>query len=206
MHLPLRDDERNQAPRFKDEARFFKSWIEKPLVTGAVSPSGRALARMMARYTDPKTPGPVIELGPGTGPVTEALLERGYTPDRLILLEFNEAFVPMLRARFPGVTVVHGDAYAVRTLAGPRLGTGKLGHKAGAIVSSLPLLTKPVGQRVRLLRDCFDLATADARFIQFTYTLNPPIPLEVLPGVTALGSPRVWWNLPPARVYAYRRL
>lgn len=195
---PLRNDDKQV--RRGDEARFLKSWFEKPLVIGAVSPSGRALARMMATYADPATPGSVIELGPGTGPVTEALLARGFSPDRLILLEFNEAFVPLLRERFPGVTVVQGDAYAVRTLVGP-----KLTRPACAIVSSLPLLTKPLGQRVRLLRDCFDLAIPEARFVQFTYTLNPPIPLEALSGITADGSPRVWWNLPPARVYAYRQ-
>jgi phosphatidylethanolamine/phosphatidyl-N-methylethanolamine N-methyltransferase len=199
MARPLRKDDK--ADRLKDEARFLKSWFEKPLVIGAVSPSGPALARMMAAYADPAKPGSVIELGPGTGPVTEALLARGFSPDRLILLEFNDAFVPLLKQRFPGVNVVHGDAYAVRELVGPRLN-----RPACAVISSLPLLTKPVGQRVKLLRDCFDLASADARFIQFTYTMKPPIPLEVLNGITADGSPRIWLNLPPARVYAYRRL
>lgn len=199
MHLPLRDDDKQ--PRRNDEARFLKSWLEKPLVIGAVSPSGRALARMMAAYADPARPGSVIELGPGTGPVTEALLARGFSPERLVLLEYNDAFVPLLRERFPGVTVVHGDAYAVRTLVGP-----KLTRPACAIVSSLPLLTKPLGQRVRLIRDCFALSGPDARFIQFTYTLSPPIPLDALTGIAADGSPRIWRNLPPARVYAYRQV
>ena len=54
--------------RFEDEARFLRSWLERPLVTGAVTPSGKLLARTMASYVDPRVPGPVIELGPGTGP------------------------------------------------------------------------------------------------------------------------------------------
>ncbi len=54
--------------RFEDEARFLRSWLERPLVTGAVTPSSRMLARTMASYVDPRVPGPVIELGPGTGP------------------------------------------------------------------------------------------------------------------------------------------
>ena len=61
--------------RLADEARFFKAWVENPKITGAVSPSGRFLARMMARYVDPQSTGPIIELGPGTGPVTVALLK-----------------------------------------------------------------------------------------------------------------------------------
>jgi phosphatidylethanolamine/phosphatidyl-N-methylethanolamine N-methyltransferase len=183
-----------------DEARFLKSWFDKPLVTGAVSPSGKALARMMARYVDPAEPGYVLEIGPGTGPVTEALIERGVAPERLILIEFNQEFVPLLESRFPGVTVVTGDVYSVV----PRLAE-RLDKPLTATVSSLPLLTKPVRQRVRLLDDCFDISRPGAPFIQFTYGLVPPIPREAIGLTTAAGSPRVWLNLPPARVWIYRR-
>ena len=76
--------------RFEDEARFLRSWFERPLVTGAVTPSGRMLARTMASYVDPRVPGPIIELGPGTGPVTDALIRRGVAQDRLVLVERSE--------------------------------------------------------------------------------------------------------------------
>src|ERR1043165_6351025 len=72
--------------RLDDGVRFIRSWMEKPLAIGAVTPSSRMLARRMARYVDPKTDGPVIELGPGTGPVTEALVARGIAPERLVLV------------------------------------------------------------------------------------------------------------------------
>src|SRR5689334_24258074 len=90
-----------KPPRFDDEVRFIRSWLEKPLSTGAVTPSGRVLARTMARYVDPGLPGPIVELGPGTGPVTEALVTQGITPDRLVLVEFNPTFCQLLRSRFP---------------------------------------------------------------------------------------------------------
>src|SRR5690606_25291984 len=99
--------------RLDDEVRFIRSWLEKPLVMGAVSPSGRVLARTMARYIDPDSLGPVVELGPGTGPVTEALVEQGVAPERLVLVEFNPTFCQLLRQRFPKATVVQGDAYNV---------------------------------------------------------------------------------------------
>ena len=69
--------------RLDDEVRFIRSWIERPLSIGAVTPSGKILARAMARYVDPNSTGPVVELGPGTGPVTEALVEAGVEPSRL---------------------------------------------------------------------------------------------------------------------------
>ncbi len=60
------------------------------------------LARTMASYVDPRREGPVVELGPGTGPVTEALIRRGIAASRLILVEFNPDFCRLLTRRFPG--------------------------------------------------------------------------------------------------------
>src|SRR6516225_5658874 len=76
----IRRFEQKNGIRLDDEVRFIRCWIERPLTTGAVTPSGRALARTMASYIDPSRPGPVIELGPGTGPVTAALLAQGIDP------------------------------------------------------------------------------------------------------------------------------
>src|SRR5215468_9395045 len=112
----LREFESKRAIRLDDDLRFIRSWLNKPLAIGAVKPSGRVLARTMAHYVDPDSDGPVVELGPGTGPVTQALIARGVDPSRLILVEFDSAFCALLRARFPRATVIQGDAYALRRL------------------------------------------------------------------------------------------
>ena len=190
--------ERNRGIRL-DEVRFLRSWIERPLTIGAVTPSGKILARAMARYVDPNSHGPVIELGPGTGPVTEALLEAGVSPSRLVLVEFNPAFCRILRARYPDATLVQGDAYGLR-----RLLKTLLVRPAAAVVSGLPLVTKPVGQRLRLLRDAFDLMVPGAPFVQFTYSVASPLPRR-LGGFTVEASERIWMNIPPARVWVYRQ-
>ena len=186
-----------------DEARFFKSWLGNPLKTGAVSPSGRALAQAMARYVDPAQEGPVIELGPGTGPVTDALVRRGIAPERLVLVEFNPAFCKLLAQRFPKAKIMQGDAYH----PGPEL-RALMTRPAVAVVSSLPLLTKPERERLALLSAAFEISRAGAPFIQFTYGVVPPIPRK-LSGpdcvYSAEGSAPVWLNLPPARVWVYRR-
>ena len=189
--------------RLADEARFFKAWFENPLVTGAVSPSGRFLARMMARYVDPAIEGPIVELGPGTGPVTQALLAKGIAPERLILVEFDPKFCELLAKRFPRCRVVQGDAYNLsRTLA------GVLDEPAAAVVSSLPLLNKPDRERLALLDEAFQLMRADGCFIQFTYGMVSPIPRRakgrISPFFDAEPSPAVLLNLPPARVWVYR--
>jgi phosphatidylethanolamine/phosphatidyl-N-methylethanolamine N-methyltransferase len=185
--------------RLDDEVHFLRSWMEKPLATGAVTPSGKPLARAMASFVDPDLDGKVIELGPGTGAVTAALVEQGIDPERLVLVEFNPSFCQLLRARYPEATVVQGDAYAIRRLAG-----SLIRRPAAAVVSSLPLFTKPMKFRLRLVNDAFNLMHPGAPFIQFTYAVVPPIPKE-LEGATTECSERIWLNLPPARVWVYRQ-
>jgi phosphatidylethanolamine/phosphatidyl-N-methylethanolamine N-methyltransferase len=187
-----------KTPRLDDEMQFIRSWFEKPLFTGAVMPSSKALARTMARYVDPQSKGPVIELGPGTGPVTEALVQRGIDPKRLILVEFNPDFCRLLRTRYPAATVVQGDAYRLR-----RLLATTVRDPAAAVVSGLPLVTKPLRARLRLISDAMGLLAPGAPFVQFTYAMVPPIP-KALSGIKAEASDLIWMNLPPARVWVYR--
>lgn len=209
VHTPLPDPHGSRHPGakpergFADEARFLRNWLKNPLVAGAVSPSGRALARTMARCVDPLDDGPVIELGPGTGPVTEALLAHGVAQHRLVLVEFDRDFCRLLARRFPLACVIQGDAYDLATTL-----HGQLHAPAAAIVSSLPLLTKPETQRRALLEAAMELAQPDAPFIQFTYGVAPPIPRKLSSpdfAYYAQGSSPVWLNLPPARVWVYHR-
>ena len=184
--------------RLDDEMQFIRTWMEKPISTGAVMPSSRVLARAMARYVDPNSTGPVIELGPGTGPVTEALVRHGVDPARLVLVEFNPDFCRLLRTRYPAATVVQGDAYRLR-----RLLESHVGEPAAAVVSGLPLVTKPLRTRLRLISEAMTLLADGAPFVQFTYAMLPPIPKE-LSGIRAEASELIWMNLPPARVWVYR--
>src|SRR5258708_3139550 len=167
----IRRFEERKGIRINDELRFFKSWIEKPLSMGSVTPSGKALARTMASYVDPNFKGPIIELGPGTGPVTEALVARGIDPSRLVLVEFNPHFCRLLSERYPTATVVQGDAYSLR-----RLLNAPLQGPAPARVSVLPRVTKPLRMRLRLLQEAFGLMAGGAPFVQFTYAAYSPIP------------------------------
>jgi phosphatidylethanolamine/phosphatidyl-N-methylethanolamine N-methyltransferase len=199
--MPLQSSVRalKKPLRLDDEVRFLRSWIEKPLHMGAVMPSGRVLARTMAQYVDIKSTGPVVELGPGTGAITNALIEHGVDQKRLVLVEYNPGFCALLRDRYPQATVVQGDAYALRDSL-----WNVLSVPASAVVSGLPLVTKPMLTRLKLIRDAFLALAPGAPFVQFTYSVAPPIP-KSLPGVSTEASERIWMNLPPARVWVYRK-
>jgi phosphatidylethanolamine/phosphatidyl-N-methylethanolamine N-methyltransferase len=198
---PSRQETRFKHP-FADEARFIKTLLESPRLTGAVSPSGRSLARAMARAVDPRQPGFVIELGPGTGPVTRALIEHGVPSERLVLVEYERAFCQLLVQRFPGVRLIQGDAYCLSdTLA------ELSGQPIKAVVSSLPLLNQPPPRRCKLLADAFSLMGPHGVFVQFTYGVVSPMPRQVgALRVSAEASAPIWLNLPPARVWTYRAL
>lgn len=198
--MPLQSSVRAlKKPRLDDEVRFLRSWIEKPLHVGAVMPSGRLLARTMAHYVDPCAEGPVVELGPGTGAITKALIDHGIDQKRLVLVEYNPGFCALLRDRYPQAKVVQGDAYTLRDTL-----WNVLSAPATAIVSGLPLVTKPMMTRLKLIRDAFSALAPGAPFVQFTYAVVPPIP-KSLPGVSTEASERIWMNLPPARVWVYRK-
>jgi phosphatidylethanolamine/phosphatidyl-N-methylethanolamine N-methyltransferase len=178
---------------------FLKRWLKDPLRIGAIAPSGRELAAAMARQVPAGSVEPVIELGGGTGVITQALLEAGIAADRLIVVERDEALHAWLVERFPAVRILHGDAADLRSLLSP-LGI----ERASAVVSGLPLLAMRESVRDRIIADSFALLGPNAPFIQFTYGPASPIPRRKL-GVQGELKRLILNNLPPASVWLYYR-
>ncbi|WP_248883857.1 methyltransferase domain-containing protein [Igneacidithiobacillus siniensis] len=171
--------------------QFTREFFRDPRGIGALFPSSPFLAQRMAGLV-PAGPGAVIELGPGLGPVTRALLEGGISAADLVLVERSANMVSHLQQQFPKVEVIHGDAAELSTLVAGRL-------PARAIVSSLPLRTIPPQIVQRILAEFPKCARPGTAFIQFTYH-----PLSSCSGLSARFAHNrasyVWRNLPPARV------
>jgi phosphatidylethanolamine/phosphatidyl-N-methylethanolamine N-methyltransferase len=195
--------QRSENVKLSDNMSFLRTWMERPSVVGAVSPSGPALARAMASYVDLSREGPIVELGPGTGPVTKALLARGVPAERLVLVEYEKKFCRLLAERYPSVKIVQGDAYALKKTL-----QGHLDGRVATIVSSLPLLMRPEHDRVDLMHQAFELMGPDGLFIQFTYHLTiSPVPLRANGSAAAFvgkATAPILLNFPPARVWRYR--
>lgn len=181
-----------------DQLRFIGRLIARPLQVGAVAPSSPALARAMAAQVDLSSNGPILELGPGTGVVTAALIARGIAAERITSIEFDPDFAKLVAERFPGVRVVRGDAYDLRATLG-----GNSVAPFAAIVSSLPLLNATPERRHRLIETAFDLLAVAAPFVQFSYGLKSPVPETST--ISVARAARVLFNVPPARVWVYRR-
>jgi phosphatidylethanolamine/phosphatidyl-N-methylethanolamine N-methyltransferase len=165
-----------------DFGHFIKGWIRNPLAMGAFAPSSKSLAKLMAK--DVVAGSRVLELGAGTGTVTEALLANGVAPSDLYLVERDSQFVKILERRFPGCHVVAADALDF-------------------VVSGLPLLCFSPDKRYRVLQRALELLRPHGRLHQFTYAGRCPVDkdLRALLRVdsTLLGIAPL--NLPPGFVY-----
>ncbi len=185
---------------YTESQMFLRQWLRNPLRIGAVAPSSRDLAAAMARLVPMPLQGPVVELGGGTGPVTAALLAVGIAPELLYVVERDPMLHRHLAARFPGVNVVRGDAAHLSSLLAP-LGV----HDVAAVVSGLPLLSIKRSVQRAIVDGSFALLAPGAPFIQFTYGLFSPVPRRAF-GVIGRPESVVLGNLPPARVWVYRKL
>ena len=183
-----------------DTFGFFRAWLKDPFMVAAVAPSGRALASLITSEISDQT-GPVIELGPGTGVFTRALIARGVRQEDLALVEVGSEFAIALQLRYPAARTLWMDA--------ARLCEVELfdGAPAGAVVSGLPLLSMKAGKVRAILTGAFDKLEPDGAFYQFTYGLRCPVgpPLLAEVGLRAERIGGTLANLPPASVYRLTR-
>ena len=181
------------------QRRFLGTLVKEPLSVGALAPSSRRLANHMVADIVPGSR--VIELGAGTGALTQAILACGVAPADLLVIEQNEAFSEMLRKRFSGVTVITGNALGLNQHA------GALAGPADFVVSGLPLLLFTPGRKLRLLYQVFSVLTAQGAFHQFTYGGRCPVERAVLRRLSLEAKLLRFtpMNLPPAFVYRLQR-
>jgi len=187
------------AHKLDEKLEFYKGWLANPKKVGAIAPTSTAMARIMASVIRTDSGMKVLELGPGSGVTTKAILDHGVEPENLISIEFTESFLPGLRQRYPGVHFIHEDAFNIAKIS-KDLGI----ERFDAIISALPLLNFPITQRLRYIKMMLDHLEPGRPLVQFSYGLNPPVPERPkLYSVNQLDT--VLLNLPPARIWTYQR-
>lgn len=181
---------------------FFLLWLRRPTRVGAMVPSGKALAASMAAHIDVGAPGVVVELGGGTGSITEAILAAGTAPRDLVVVEREAKLCAVLAERFPHVRILQGDARDLRDLLA-RAGIGAV----KMVISSLPLLAMDSRDCRRIVAGAFSVLPPDGTFLQFTYGPASPISRQTRQRLGIAGRRSDWIlnNLPPATVWQYHR-
>lgn len=189
-----------QACAYSDQWQFFRTWLSDPFRVAAIAPSGQSLGRLITSEIIVNH-APVLELGPGTGVFTRALLDRGLRETDLILVEYGAEFSNVLQQRFPNAFILNLDAARLIDYKLP------VSSGVGAVVSGLPLLSMSPRKVMSILRGAFSHIRAGGSFYQFTYGPRCPVPRTILDrlGLKATRIGGTVRNLPPASVYRISR-
>jgi phosphatidylethanolamine/phosphatidyl-N-methylethanolamine N-methyltransferase len=180
---------------------FARGWLRNPVGVGLPFPSSPWTASRLARAAlasaIPES-GPVVELGAGTGAVTQAFIDEGWPVDRIVAVEQDLELCDALRRRFAGLQVLEGDALDLgRVLKAARLSS------VGVVMSGLPMRAIPLEGAIRCYGDAFQALPPGGAVIQYTYGLRPPVDPQTIPNLEATFVGREWRNFPPMGIWRY---
>lgn len=195
--VPVEPKIKNRAVR--GTGLFFREWMKSPLSIGAIAPSGPELADAITQDIQAED-GPVVELGPGTGVFTTAIVQRGITADQIFAVERNPGLAEVLATRMPDLQIACDDAEAVAQLL-------PFDTPVATVLCGLPLLSMPPEKVSGILRASFAVLKPEGTFRLFTYGLRCPVKKGILEqlGLDAQRVAFVPKNLPPASVYHLQR-
>jgi phosphatidylethanolamine/phosphatidyl-N-methylethanolamine N-methyltransferase len=183
----------------KEGELFFRQWLRSPKSMGSVIPSSRALARAVAAEVAWQPGQYVVELGGGTGAISQGLIERGIPRDHLIVVELDGALYGYLKERLAGCRVIQGDATRLdEILARQEIG------EVGTVISGLPMVGMPPAFQKAIIEQGFKAMKPGGFMLQYSYSPICPIPAKEL-DVEARIARYVLWNFPPAAVWRYAK-
>ena len=181
-------------------ALFLQEVMNSPRQIGAIAPSSRNLALAMAKWLPINPKAYVLELGPGTGAVTRALLEKGLAPQRLIAIEKSPKLAEHLRQHFPESIIIEGDALELDSLI---VQYAPQALPLAMVFSSLPLCNFPLATAAAITQKIRMVLQPEGKFVQYSYRLSKKR-ARSLANLAYVTSKVVWFNLPPARVSVYQ--
>ncbi|WP_436099136.1 phospholipid N-methyltransferase PmtA [Pararhizobium sp. LjRoot238] len=185
--------------KFDEEIRFFKGWRSNMKAVGSIVPTSGITARRMASVVNPHSGLPVLELGPGTGVITKAILQNGVQPQSLVSVEFSTDFYQHLVKTYPGVDFINGDAFDLEKTLGARKD-----QQFDSVVSAVPLLNFPMHMRVSLIEDLLSRIPVGRPVVQISY--GPLSPVVAMPDRYQISHyDFVVRNIPPAQLWVYRK-
>lgn len=202
---------------------FFRQFRKRFETTGAIAPSSRFLARSMTRFLAQRGEENVrvLEIGPGTGPVTEKIVPHLRTGDRFDLVELNESFVEILNGRFQSESHWKGVApfSEIHQLPVQEFNPGE---KYDFVISGLPLNNFPADLVESIAASYFELLKPNGVLSYFEYMYVRPIRKRITRGPEKerisriddimqghcdrhrIQRDNIWINVPPAWVQHLR--
>ncbi|CAK7041572.1 MAG: hypothetical protein DELT_02848 [Desulfovibrio sp.] len=189
----------NAIKKLQATGTFLREFISAPSYVGSVCPSSKALTAALISSAPINGDGLIIDLGAGSGVVSEELVKAGVAPERIMAVEISSGFSNVFNKRCPDVPLIIGDARALESMItrhNPSVGVS-------AIISSLPLRVIPSGIVVEIMNEMQSvLSKKGGVLIQYTYAWWMRYPLRRY-GFTPCSARVVLGNLPPAKVESY---
>jgi phospholipid N-methyltransferase len=179
---------------------FFRSFLARPREVGSIIPSSRFLERRITRCADVQTSRVVVELGPGTGGTTQAVLRAMPADAQLLSIEINPGLASLVRSR------IHDRRLTVHQGSAADLPAALARHGLGApdvVLSGIPFSTLPRGLALRILWAVHNSLALGGRFV--AYQVRDRV--AVL-GRQVFGHPSVameLFNVPPMRIYRFEK-
>lgn len=179
---------------------FFKRLVKNPRSLGAIVPSSEALGKFIAEQIDVAGSSPLVEIGAGTGSLTQALLRAGVPPSRLYVVELDRALSAYLKSTLPShVHLITGDACELQNLLPPSI----IGN-VSTVISGIPMMNLSLETQMALTHSCLSVLKPEGRILQFTYGPISPLPAKKL-GLDKKKLGHVFLNFPPATIWQYRQ-
>ena len=189
----------NRALKLKEGELFFRQWLRSPKSMGSIIPSSKYLARAVAEEVAWRPGQHIVELGGGTGAITQGLIDRGIPREKLLVVELETALYEHLRRRLPGAMVIQGDATKLDEILESH------GVKeVGTVISGLPMVGMPFEFQRAVIDQAFAVQSPGGFVLQYSYSPVAPVPERRL-GIDARIVRWVPLNVPPAFVWRYRR-
>jgi phospholipid N-methyltransferase len=187
-------------------ATFLRRALREPALIGAPAPTGAALAAEIAALVPSTTAATVVELGPGTGPISPVIRARLAPGSRYVAVELDIELVAHLRRALPWLEVLPGDAADLRALLADA-GVGPV----DTVVSSLPWTLLPPAKRRSMLTEIAATLSPSGVFATIsTLTALPRLVHDLRESLDAtfeeiVATRPVWGNVPPSRLFVCRR-
>lgn len=185
--------------KFEEEIRFFKGMVSQPKAVGAIVPTSSVTSKKMASIINLDSGLPVLELGPGTGCITKAILARGVKPENLTSIEYSTDFYQQLLRHYPGVNFINGDAFDINKTLGDLKG-----QKFDCVISAVPMLNFPMAARTKLINELLDHVPHGRPVLQISYGAMSPIVAQPT-HYHIKHFDFVVRNIPPAQLWTYAR-
>ncbi len=178
---------------------FWAEIARSPRQVGSLIPSGQPLGRAMTDAVTDAPPGYVVEIGAGTGAITESLAAIRFEFDAFTVIERSPSLTAALMRRFPRLEIIAGCASMLLDMSFPK-------DRPLTVVSSIPFRSLPQAELHHMERVIAALSRHEGgfRFIQYSYSLGAPF-RNPAPDFTWRRLKTIFANVPPATVWVLQK-